>query len=847
MQANFYSFLLRWTCKPGAGSNRHFEAFISISLSNFLVPAEILARGPLALEAYNEALAEGSTRVMRLPIMVFGQYRSGKTSLIKSLKGKEFNRSEAPTDGIEKDPSHFRLSKETWNTGEKNGESESDIVFSYEDCVAQEVASLVRQKQNQESNEISPQSRDPESSVQSKDVEPNTAAKDGTDSKQQIQKNLPISDETKDKEDVFKVKALNETEAKLIAKHLEKPERKDIVYSVVWDFAGQTVYYATHPIFLTPQAIYLLVHNLQLNPYAKASPVKHQGFFDETEDKNCTKTNADYLDIFMSSVSSLAKGSTATTNEPNTKLLDEPEGKLPKKLPPVFLVCTHADEPYVSEDQARERSHAKLPYDQRKALSTDLARERYGSLKRNPLYGKHLFEDFFTVDNSMSGNGEECPNVDRLRKAILAVAQQLPHVKQDIPIKWLTFEKALQSKKEKGKRCISLDEAKQIASECKIDDDKHNHALNFFHDQRTVIHFDDSEELKNLVILDVEWLIDVFKKVITVKRYEPKIKVQEPLWIKLQKGILAEELLRIVWDDLREDECSESLIAIMAKFGLLFPWPSFGSGKEYLVPSMLMWHPEKGTTELLKTAHIPSLFLRFKQLSVDDSSDEVYVPVPLGFFSRLMLKVLQWWTEKQSKPSKPPKLFKDYANFFVYPRKGYSVILLQRFFVIEVVVLKEGGTSSERSQTSDLEVCDSVQRKVEDMLTSMKKDFCWMRNVECELAFLCPVCCEGRSFKGCDDHPDCNKEECLQFWSKMELCECDQPICEKNPFAPTKRVPVESFKPWFGVSDKQVSPCSNFITLIKFSCLDLLVSSLHYVATILCFFFLFEKTCISLT
>ena len=41
----------------------------------------------------------------------------------------------------------------------------------------------------------------------------------------------------------------------------EGAQGKKDVYSVLWDFGGQSVYYATHPLFLTPRAIYLLVNS----------------------------------------------------------------------------------------------------------------------------------------------------------------------------------------------------------------------------------------------------------------------------------------------------------------------------------------------------------------------------------------------------------------------------------------------------------------------------------------------------------------------------------------------------------------------------------------------------------
>ena len=44
--------------------------------------------------------------------------------------------------------------------------------------------------------------------------------------------------------------------------------------------------------------------------------------------------------------------------------------------------------------------------------------------------------------------------------------------------------------------------------------------LNLLHDQRVLIHFDDTPELNKIVILDPQWLIDVFKEVITIPPFK---------------------------------------------------------------------------------------------------------------------------------------------------------------------------------------------------------------------------------------------------------------------------------------------------------------------------------------
>ena len=106
------------------------------------------------------------------------------------------------------------------------------------------------------------------------------------------------------------------------------------MYSVLWDFGGQSVFYDTHPIFLTEKAIYILAYDLSRHPYQKADAHVKQGMYEDIEDTDDQKPNFDYLDLWMSSIHSLVS---KNTNRQKTSS--------PETLFPVFLTCTHADEP----------------------------------------------------------------------------------------------------------------------------------------------------------------------------------------------------------------------------------------------------------------------------------------------------------------------------------------------------------------------------------------------------------------------------------------------------------------------------------------------------------------------
>ena len=525
-----------------------------------------------------------------------------------------------------------------------------------------------------------------------------------------------------------------------------------------------------HPLFLTARAIYLLAYDLSHDPHDIARPVVKQGVYEELQDNFNQKTNLDYLDFWLASVASLA-------SQEKHNDIDLESEVLPKKLPAVFLVCTHADQPNNGCDPFK------------------LAKKIFGTLKRKP-YGAHLCGDFFFVDNTKSGRGSECQQVVRLREEVLAVAKKLPHANEVIPIKWLKYEKALEMLKNKGHKWISLAQAKDVMSKvCSINgDDEMLTLLNFLHDLRLLIHFDDTKELNDVVVLDPQWLIDVFKEVITVRPYSSKDKRFVDLWCKLERdGILEEKLLRHVWSSLiKRTETFEWLIAIMEKFSLLCPLPLHVDGsrsKQYLVPSMLKSHPRKAISDLVASAQIPSLFLKFETGQV-----------PAGYFPRLVLEFFQWCTDKhpRQEPPKLPDLFNGFARFYILPEKGHSVVLLCHSLSIELLLL----TSSETFDTSDGNLACAVRNKLASTIECMQNKFFWVKNVACTLHFLCPVCCREREVSYCKTHntEGCKQEECFHFVPDFKLASGDKQVFCDGPgatFAQNNPVSVARFTPWF--------------------------------------------------
>ena len=718
--------------------------------------------------------------------MIIGQERTGKTSLKRSLKGELFNPNEGCTEGIETDPSYFKVSTDVWRTGKNSKDTESEPTFSFEHQAAQLIVESLLKKEtntpNAEDYSRSPSNSGTDSSkvIESvmtdqspQDLKPDEKAKADTTKEPRTVMHPSLQNS----QDHLRERKLPDEIATLVQRLLKMDTDEGDIYSVIWDFGGQSVYYDTHPIFLTKKAIYILTCDLSRDPSQKANAPTKKSMSGKKEDTCCGKTNLDCLNFWMSSVYSLVS--------PNTK---RQETLSPEMLPPVFLVCTYADNPYRTDVNPGR-----------------LASEIYGSLK-DKVYGK-LLKGLFVVDNTKSGSGDECRGVIKLREKVLFFAKQLPQVNEAIPLKWLKYEKVLHLLSKEGYNWVPIEKARQIATEeCGIDDDEQFRTLlNFLHDQRVLIHFTESPELENMVILSPQWLIDVFKKVITFKGWEDMEEDFEELWRNLEDhGILAEKLLDHTWRHLfvNQENC-KSLIAIMERFSLLCEWPSDESTKQYLVPSMLRSPPTSDVLELLASAPIPSLFVRFESRRV-----------PPGLFSRLILLFYKW-TQKRWKSPIKPLLFNNIALFHIRPQNATSLVLLCHSSSIEIVLcVGDGEALADQAGFScevDLDVSRDIHRQMRLFLECMRKEFFWLEHMRYEMCVSCPVCslqkgsskCRDHSVRGCD---------CLHLLSELEVQ--NLPFCKRPVVCGDRRICKAMLVPWFSFSDGQ----EGRISLTKVCC-----------------------------
>ena len=193
----------------------------------------------------------------------------------------------------------------------------------------------------------------------------------------------------------------------------------DEIWPVIWDFAGKSLYHAIHPIFMSREAVYLLVSDLSKDLFQR--PVTERGM----EMSNRGDSSLDHLMKWMDLVHSF--------QDPNSV---DASGIA---QPPVILVGTHAD---------------KVVGDPWRVMNVIL------DSFEGKAFSSHIVDEKFVVDNTRAGQPfqHEDENVQRLRKMILSVATTLPNTKREIPLQWLRVEKVLHRLASSGLKHITKTE-----------------------------------------------------------------------------------------------------------------------------------------------------------------------------------------------------------------------------------------------------------------------------------------------------------------------------------------------------------------------------------------------------
>ena len=193
-------------------------------------------------------------------------------------------------------------------------------------------------------------------------------------------------------------------------------KEKSVVSIELWDFAGQHLYYASHPVFLSSRALYILVCNLSKSLHDTAKPSVRQGSLNVDLENPNGETNLEILLSWLSTVHSVAQMRRETC--------DDVEEEVPHLRPPVIIVGTHADKPF--EDIATMKLE----------IQNAIAGNNYEG---------HVVRPIFSIDNTakltqrkivnkLFGKNKNIDDIQDLQVRIMELLRQEPYIGESIPV-----------------------------------------------------------------------------------------------------------------------------------------------------------------------------------------------------------------------------------------------------------------------------------------------------------------------------------------------------------------------------------------------------------------------------
>ncbi|CAG5127518.1 unnamed protein product, partial [Candidula unifasciata] len=743
------------------------------------VPREILARGPEAVEVYEQTCITGTQPVYRTRLMLVGQEHVGKTSLKKALTGQCHNVSEESTDGIDLSAScSFSLNNQSsWKLAVKGDETsrrerlhepmemedfdgltDASIEEEHRRALAANIANelLVIKRRDRDATTIIRDThinRNVEvcALYYSEDISTSTRESTNKDilviseTRQELSIHENISDEI-----VTLVQELvdkKEKEEGMISSTQESYPNETVVLDI-WDFAGHSVYYTTHQVFLTSRAVYCIVFNLCDDLTLK-----------ETDNKNHSKASKmstlQYMDFWMRSIHAHA-AENASNSVDNMTL-----------SPPIFIVGTHRDSLHTDA-----------------AVRSQLVSEKFAVIREFLLgkpYVQNIVLPFYAVENHMQ-EGEDV-QIAILRSDIELIASRQPHMGEQMPIRWLRFEQDILAQANAGVNFAFYSQVYEIAVNHNITTPEEVQALlHFYHDLGMIIYYGNHVTsdflLSNLVVLNPQWLVNMFKQVTAHVPPKERWNLLADKWNQLvEHGILDDSLLPLLWPNSEKQHAF--LLGLMCKFDLICPrLPSSSQmqrnpSKSWYVPMRFGSYKDKKKV-YAQTVHDARFYIDFSGF------------LPEGLFHRVQARTVTW---SQEHGGRDLFLARGIARVFVDPDHDLLIEMCEphhhRIKVLIMHVKDKEATSSRRNSSPLPEIVARVRHFLESCLVDLRS--MWMKRLAYQMCFACPCT------RVCPLHEveACPSEECLHF---LDLDECltSQIVCCEH-----RRIKTEQFKKWF--------------------------------------------------
>ncbi|CAC5412533.1 unnamed protein product [Mytilus coruscus] len=267
----------------------------------------------------------------------------------------------------------------------------------------------------------------------------------------------------------------------------------------LWDFGGQKIYHMTHQLFITSRGTFVLIFN---------------------GGQRINEEDGAYLVHWVNSVLTYCKP------------LKENE-----EFPKIVFVATHKDQ--VKGDIEEQRHSLEN--------SIEKLFQNHGG-KKHLKYRPLIFVDARNKDDK---------DIDVLKKQLVEVALDHPRCGELMPTKFVPLELQLAKKGEDKQKIVTIDELKGMNNQNEImalDNDELKLFLKVNHALGKLIFFDEAG-LRDKVIIDPVFLVDVLRSIVTEEQFWPQHLLQIFKALKESGKLLKKDLYEI-W----KQECFQTIL-----------------------------------------------------------------------------------------------------------------------------------------------------------------------------------------------------------------------------------------------------------------------------------------------
>ncbi|KAK3592281.1 hypothetical protein CHS0354_034049 [Potamilus streckersoni] len=746
-----------------------------------VLPPEILNKDESFQKLYIEALANGKEKAYNIRVMIVGNQGVGKTSLVQRLLGEQVKEGQSEsTEGIEV---HTRCCQIDHATGEWKRQHKTDELHLIDQRIASLVQKYTKIKEDSEAN-------DAENGISSTRLQKSDLRRDETvpsilDGRsdnvhnemelKQISKEaghieaseavMQISNEEGHLEASEAVDTMGKTKqtgnGSKGADKMHPEELKNIVdraqnISVprsmssdvtLLDFAGQSLFYTTHQVFMSWRTLYLLVIDMSLPLTATVEEGNYRIDLSGRKASNIQE----YVTYWLNSVHShalISEDYRMRRDEKTTGGDQHSESvEATRKHPFVILVGTHSDKiPKELLDQRKESYFNEIRI----------------VLKNSPLM-LYLSDEDFAISNLGSD-----PNINTLKSKIYDVARKQVYWGEEIPARWILLKRALIELKNRGIQVMAYEDVKSLNEKLQVNiklPEEFDLFLSFEHDSGNIIFFN-TERLRKNVVLDPEWLINGVRTWITSDRGIRRHPELTDQWFAFKHtGRLTLTLLEKLWSAHSEiHRYKQHLLDVMEELSIIAKPLQMEGEDYYWVPCMVSTSAPENVTKLQQNKDTT----RTSTLCFRSKNNFIHV----GVFHRLLATCLSKWA-----PAKEGNTYLVFRGLCVFKiDEQHQLFISLNDFVIHATVIR----FTRRGRIPELSRCMAIRDELYTALSEISDCLC--PGSELEICIKCkessPLTNEGlhsvstlrlNDELGCSTHTDAHCVESmdlLRFWEE---------------------------------------------------------------------------------